>query len=126
MSAATITQMTPAILKALTEALNYEIKWNEKKVLKFQDYMSKDAFDALESSREVFEAAAKIRVLNNALLIINETHVLDDIVKFFQDETTRSTQYPVFSTSPTTNLMAMYKGKALAEVTELIRSYTKE
>jgi len=104
----------------LLEELNYRLKFAEKCKEKFVEDFTKNPEYALQWSQSVFEKAAEISVLKEAIFSIekNTDATLDKFINYFQRKASDHARNPSFSTSVTHNLIHIYRGAAFAKLAE--------
>lgn len=108
-------------IEQVIKFLELEIESSQSSIGSFADKVQKDAAYALKWSQESFLHAAKMEVYGRILKAISEnesTVTFENLKQEAHRVVLHSALYPegYFSTSPASNLMAVYTNKAWAEL----------
>jgi threonine aldolase len=84
---------------------------------KFAAEFSKDPAHALSWGTGAFEKAARLRVLKQIVVALEEGHAdIDNIRSTMMDRVLHKSKYPAQSSSPTSNLIEQYELAACADI----------
>lgn len=112
----------------LKTSLQNELDSAQRAVDNFIGKLQEDAAYALKWGDSGFENAAHVAVCKEVLGYLNSERFdgnLRRIADHLREETIRKAASPEFSTSPTSNLMALYRNKSMAQVTGMVHAYAK-
>lgn len=88
----------------------------------FMSRFEENPMNAFEWSNDVFAKMAELEHNQQILDLLKKSVSLEDIIQTLQDNVDRHALYPHFSTSPTSNLVAVYRARASARLIERLVS----
>lgn len=112
-------------LKDHKDTLEYQLDYSRRQVERWQGDFAKDPAHALVWATPAFEHAAAAKVYQLVLggadrlaekADYDDAAVVAALLEYARDRMVEKAQNPPFSTSPTSNLMDQYEGKAWARV----------
>lgn len=101
----------------LLKRFQNQVETAQSRLDRFTADFARDPAHALAWGTEVFQAAAKLKILREIIKALeNGNGTLDNIRSTLTDRVLHRAKYPPQSTSPTSNLIEQYEMAACAEI----------